>query len=167
MVEVLDLLKGQLYTALREGAELDVEVSESLVIALQKGLRLGTHHECLIGGEGSVGRVGDTDTCYTVDVLRRVGELVEGVLRYPVVVHHDVVHHVPTGTPWAVGLEGLGGGDKCTMGVLTTTQDGDADATPFGSYRLQEDIRLDRRLDIGVRLYIARESLLAPRGPVT
>ena len=91
----------------------------------------------------------------------------EGVLRYPVVVHHDVVHHVATSTPWAVGLKGLGGGDKCTMGVLTTTQDGDADATPFGSYRLQEDIRLDRRLDIGVRLYIARESLLAPRSPVT
>ena len=91
----------------------------------------------------------------------------EGVLRYPVVVHHDVVHHIATGTPWAVSLEGLGGGDECTVGVLTTTQDGDADAAPFGSYRLQEDIRLDRRLDIGVRLYIAREPLLAPRSPVT
>ena len=34
LVEVLDLLKGQLYTALREGTELDVEVSEGLVIAL-------------------------------------------------------------------------------------------------------------------------------------
>ena len=91
----------------------------------------------------------------------------EGILRYPVVVHHDVVHHVATGTPWTIGLEGLGSGDKCTMGVLTTTQDGDTDATPFGSYRLQEDIRLDRRLDIGVRLYIAREPLLTPRSPVT
>ena len=104
VVEGLDLIQGDLDTPLGEDRELGIEVCECLVIATQQSQGLGTHHQRLIRSEDSVLRVRDPDTRLTVDVLRGIGELMQGVLRDTRVIHHDVVHLLTTSSPRARSL---------------------------------------------------------------